>query len=95
MPRANPEERLPKLKEKQARINAEIQRAEARKREAERKRATRRKILAGSMVLDQVARGAVSETVFKADMDRFLKRPHARALFDLPPPFPSSMGGLS
>lgn len=86
MPRAEPEERLRKLKEKQARVNAEIQRTEARQREAERKRETRRLILLGSMALDQVARGQVTEQVFKARMDRFLRRPQDRALFDLPPP---------
>ena len=93
MPRANPEERLPKLKEKQARITAEIQRAEARKREAERKRATRRQFLVGSMVLDQVACGALSETVFKAEMDRFLKAARDRALFALPPLDPAEARG--
>ena len=85
MPRAKPEERKRKLKEKQARIKAELQRLEARERETERKRDTRRKILLGAMVLDRIARGEVPETVVKADMDRFLERPQERALFDLPP----------
>lgn len=85
MPRANPEERRAKLKEKQARIKAELQRLDARERQAERKRETRRKILAGAMVLDRVDRGELAEKLFLRDMDRFLERPHERALFDLPP----------
>ena len=85
MPRAKPEERRRKLQEKQARIKAELQRLDARERQAERKRETRRKILAGAMVLDRVARGEVTEKLFLADMDRFLERDQERALFDLPP----------
>ena len=74
-----------KLEEKRARINAEIQRVKAREREAERKRDTRRKILAGAMVLDRVERGELSEKLFLGDMDRFLERDRERALFGLPP----------
>ena len=85
MPRANPQERRRKLEEKQARIKAELQRLNARERQAERKRETRRKILAGAMVLDRVERGAVAEKLFLDDMDRFLERDKDRALFDLPP----------
>ena len=85
MPRAKPEERMRKLEEQRARINAEIQRVKAREHQAERKRETRRKILAGAMVLDRVARGEISEKLFLGDMDRFLERPQERALFDLPP----------
>ena len=85
MPRANPQERRRKLEEKQARIKAELQRLDARERQAERKRDTRRKILAGAMVLDRVARGVLTEQLFLRDMDEFLDRPHERALFELPP----------
>ena len=60
----------------------------------ERKRETRRKILAGAMMLDRVARGELSEKLFKADMDRFLDREQDRALFELPPrPADSSQSG--
>ena len=51
----------------------------------QRKRETKRKILLGAMVLDRIERGEVSETVVKADMDKFLERDHERALFELPP----------
>ena len=85
MPRAKPADRLRKLEEQRARINAEIQRVRSRESLEERKRETRRKILAGAMVLDRVARKDLSEKLFKADMDRFLERDQDRALFGLPP----------
>ena len=92
MPRAKPADRLRKLEEQRARINAEIQRVRSRESQEERKRETRRKILAGAMVLDRVARGDLSEKLFKADMDRFLDRDQDRALFGLPPR-PTDRGG--
>ena len=85
MPRAKPEDRIRKLEEQRARINAEIQRVRGRESQEERKRETRRKILAGAMVLDRVARKDLSEKLFKADMDHFLEREQDRALFGLPP----------
>ena len=85
MPRAEPEARVKKLEEAQAMLNAELQRARGRLAQEKRKRETRRKILAGAMALDRVARGEVSEQRFQADMDRFLDQPRDRALFGLPP----------
>ena len=91
MPRAKPADRIRQLEERRARINAEIQRVRSRESLEERKRETRRKILAGAMVLDRVARKDLSEKLFKADMDRFLDRDQDRALFGLPAR-PSSQG---
>ena len=85
MPRANPQERLRKIEEQQARLKAEAQRLKARARETARKRETRRKILAGAMVLDRVERGVLPEQLFLRDMDQFLSRDHERAVFGLPP----------
>ena len=85
MPRAKPEDRIRQLEEQRARINAEIQRVRSRESQEARKRETRRRILAGAMVLDRVARKDLSEKLFKADMDRFLERDQDRALFGLPP----------
>ena len=62
---------------------AELRGLDAREQQAERKRDTRRKILLGAMLLDRVARGEVTETVVKADMERFLEREQDRALFGL------------
>ena len=88
MPRAKPADRIRNLEERRARINAEIQRVRSRESQEERKRETRRKILAGAMVLDRVARKELSEKLFKADMDRFLERDQDRALFGLVPRLP-------
>ena len=85
MPRAEPTERLRKLEEAQARIAAEIQRVKGRAAQEARKRDTHRKILAGAMTLDRVARGEVSEQRFLEDMDRFLDKDRDRAVYDLPP----------
>ena len=85
MPRAKPADRIQQLEERRARITAEIQRVRSREGQEERKRETRRKILAGAMVLDRIARKDLSEKLFKADMDRFLERDQDRVLFDLPP----------
>ena len=85
MPRAEPNARVKKLEEAQARLNAELQRARGRAATAARKRDTHRKILAGAMVFDRVQRGELSEQRFKADMDKFLEKDRDRAVFDLPP----------
>ena len=85
MPRAKPADRIRQLEERRARINAEIQRVRSRESQEERKRNTRRKILVGAMVLDQVQRGEWPEKRLKAAMDRFLEREQDRALFELSP----------
>ena len=88
MPSPKPEERVKKLEEKRARLTAHLQRVEARARIAARKRETRRQFLTGRMVLDQVERGELAEQEFKAQMDRYLKHPRDRAVFNLlPAPF--------
>ena len=56
----------------------------SRESQEERKRETRRKILVGAMVLDQVQRGEWPEKRLKAAMDRFLEREQDRTLFELP-----------
>ena len=85
MLRAKPAGRIRQLEEQRAQINAEIQPVRSRESQEERKRDTRRKILEGAMVLDRVARGALPEKLFKADMERFLDQDQERALFGLPP----------
>ena len=54
-----------------------------RESQAERKRDTRRKILIGAMVFDQVARGEWPAKRLKAAVDRFLEREQDRTLFEL------------
>lgn len=89
MPRADPQERKRKLKEKEARVKAELQRLEAREREAERKRALRRAILTGAMLIDKLQRGEEKWGVVLGQLDSFLTRSHDRAVFGLPPPEPA------
>ena len=89
MPRAEPNARVKKLEEAEARIKAELQRARARIAQEARKRDTHRKILAGAMVFDRVERGELTEQRFKADMDKFLEKDRDRAVFDLPPRSPA------
>ncbi len=78
MPRAEADDRIRKLEEQRARINAEIQRVKGRVQQAERKQETRRKILVGAMVLDQVARGEWPEERLKAALDRYLDQERDR-----------------
>ena len=85
MPRVTPAERIRKLEEQRARITAEIQRVKGRESHEARKRETRRKILVGAMVLDQVQHGEWPEKRLKAAIDRFLERDQDWALFALPP----------
>jgi hypothetical protein len=74
------EERLRELKARQHRSVAR-QRTVASRRE--RKEDTRRKILAGAWVLNQVELGALSRETLQGGLDCFLTRLDDRALFDL------------
>lgn len=78
-------DRLRKLEEQQARINAEIQRVRRWESQEERKRDTHHKILLGPMMLERVGDRKTSEKWAKAELDRFLKREQDRALFGLSP----------
>ena len=94
MPRAKAADRIRKLEEQRARINAEIQRVKGRAQQAERKRETRRKILVGAMVLGMVERGEWPEERLKAALERFLERELDRGLFGLSPrPHGEDSGG--
>lgn len=78
-------DRLAKLEEQRARINAEIQRVRAREQQQERKNETRRKVLVGAMILAKVNSSEWPEDRLMAAMDAYLERDHDRALFGLPP----------
>jgi hypothetical protein len=76
------EERLKQLKAKQQKIDARRRALESRQtRQAD----TRRKILAGAVVLAQVERDALAKAQFRLWLDQSLTREDDRALFDLPP----------
>ena len=76
------EERLKQLKAKQQKIDARQRTLESRRaRQAD----TRRKFLAGAVVLAQVERDALANAQFRQWLDQSLTREDDRALFDLPP----------
>lgn len=87
------DERITTLKDKLKQLELRKQRIAARQRalqaRRDRKQDTRRKILAGAVVLTRVAEGKLSEVEFRAWLDAALTRPDDRALFDLP----SATGG--
>jgi septal ring factor EnvC (AmiA/AmiB activator) len=76
------EERLKQLKAKQQKIDARRRALETRQaRQAD----TRRKFLAGAIVLSQIESDAVAEAKFRQWLDASLTGDEDRALFDLPP----------
>ena len=81
-------ERIAGLEEKLAQLKARQARAEARKRALLSRRArkddTRRKILAGAIVLTKVDQGELDPKLFRSWLDQGLPRSDDRALFDLP-----------
>jgi hypothetical protein len=76
------ETRLKQLKTRQARVEAR-KRALASRRE--RKDDTRRKILAGAILMAKVEQGVVDKATFQGWLDAALTRTDDRALFELPP----------
>lgn len=77
-----PEQRLSRLQQKAAQLNARIQTERSRIRDAERKKDTRRKIIAGALALEHASR----DPAWKAQLDQLLSqhvtRDEDRALFD-------------
>ena len=78
-------DRLEKLKEQRETIAARIRREQAKARTRERKDDTRRKILAGAVVLERADKDAALKTQLDALLARFLVRDDDRALFGLAP----------
>ncbi len=77
-------EKLAKLEEQRARINAEIQRVRAREQQQVRKDETRRKVLIGAMLLGKAHTDSELKARLVRELDDYLERPHDRALFGLP-----------
>lgn len=75
---------LEKLKERQRQIQEQIKLAEARESERQRKEETRRKILIGASILEEVDEGKFPKEKLQKILDSRLKRPGDRQLFDLP-----------
>jgi hypothetical protein len=75
------QERLQQLKARQQRIAARQKSLESRR---SRKTDTRRKILAGAIVLAKLGQGEFGQAQFYRWLDEELTRADDRALFDLP-----------
>ena len=82
------EERIETLKERLKQLETRKARAEGRKRSLLARRArkddTRRKILAGAIVLAKVETGDLDPKTFQKWLDQGLVRDDDRALFELP-----------
>jgi len=72
------------LRKQQSQIQARIQSLLAKEAIQARKDDTRRKILAGSYILERYEKARAYEKLV-AELDLFLFRKHDRALFGLPP----------
>ena len=82
------EDKIAVAETKLKQLKAEQQKVEARKKATEIKRKrqddTRRKVLAGAVLLARVESGDWPQTEFTAMMDKGFTRNEDRALFDLP-----------
>lgn len=90
------DERIAALEAKLKQERAKKQKVEARLRAVEQKRKraedTRRKILAGALVLELMEQDQQTRERFLARLDRYLTREDDRALFGLPAQASSSTG---
>ena len=81
--RRTPEEQLADLQQKEAQLQARIQKKKAEVSKMNRKRDTRRKVIAGALALEHMSH----DPKFAATMQRLLgqnvTRPEDRKLFDL------------
>ena len=78
------EDRIEKLEAKKQQIDAQIDKLKALNSEEKRKLDTRKKILLGSWVLNQIDNGEIAEEEVMAKMDKYLTRNIDRRVFDLP-----------
>lgn len=78
-------EKLEKLLAERKALDARIQQEKNRENERKRKDETRRKILAGAVVLDEAEKHPTYKAELFALLGRFLVRPADRVLFGLEP----------
>ncbi len=88
MPRQKPTDKIEALRLKRQQLDAQLQALEAQQKEADRKAETRRKVIAGAVALDHLAKNPDDPLARKlsALLDEYVTRPADRALFGLPPP---------
>lgn len=75
---------LRELLEKRKRLEAQIQKVRSREAAQKRKEESRRKVLIGAAMLEEVAAGSFSEEDLKKILDARLVHPSDRTLFNLP-----------
>ena len=76
--------KLETLKAKKEQIDARIKNLESKERLKQKKQDTRRKILIGAMVTEQMGKNETTKSKILASLDGFLTRPMDRELFGLP-----------
>jgi hypothetical protein len=76
---------LKRMKQQRDALTERIRRAEAREHARRRKDDTRRKILAGAVILEQAAQHETARAELHALLAKFLTRSADRALFNLEP----------
>jgi hypothetical protein len=81
------EERIATLKQQLKALQGQHVKSEAKRKREEAQRAkkddTRRKLLAGTVVLEKVARGEIEEAQFREWLNGVLTQTEDRALFNL------------
>lgn len=87
--------RIEKLREQRKTIDARIRQEQNKENAATRKTDTRRKILAGAWLLNEIELGQEFKDFVYKKLDGFLTKPDDRALFDLPVPPPAALENTS
>ena len=80
---ATTKDRIESLRERKAKLDRELKALENKERSETRKRDTRRKVLAGAWLLNQVELGLFNETTLLQGLDQYLEKPRDRELFEL------------
>jgi len=80
----NTNPKLKKLQQKKEQIDARIKLIEAREKSKAKKDDTRRKILIGAMIMEQMEKSDESKKKVLSSLSGFLTRPLDRKLFGLP-----------
>ena len=74
---------LEALEKRRADINRKIQRIKHAEVKKKRQEETKRKILIGALIQNQIKNGKYNEELMLKALDEFLTRDHERALFNL------------
>jgi hypothetical protein len=83
MTRRPPEEQLAELERKEAQLKARIQKKRAEVKSKNRRQDTRRKIIAGAIVLEHAEHDQFFANTLEKLLKKHVTRPEDRKLFDL------------